>query len=117
MIYLASPYSHPDPVIKKTRFLLVEQCTAALINEGHLVWSPIVHCYEMAKKFTMPDDADFWKAYNFDFIRHCTEMYVLTIDGWTESKGVRMEIELAANILLPVRYVNSEGQFITNFAP
>lgn len=112
MIYLASPYSHPDPVIKKTRFLLVEQCTAALINQGHLVWSPIVHCYEMAKKFTMPDDAEFWKSYNFDFIRRCDAMYLLKIDGWQESKGVMMELNLAEAILLPLRFVTPEGQFI-----
>jgi hypothetical protein len=112
MIYLASPYSHPDPVIKKTRFLLVEQCTAALINQGLYVWSPIVHCYEMAKKFSMPDDAEFWKGYNTDFIRRADSMFVLGIDGWFESKGVMMEIKLAKEALLPVRFVNPEGQFI-----
>lgn len=112
MIYLASPYSHPDPVIKKTRFLLVEQCTAGLINQGYLVWSPIVHCYEMALKFQLPDHADFWKQYNFDFIRRCDAMFVLQIEGWQESKGVQMELHLAKEIILPVRFVNPEGQFI-----
>lgn len=109
MIYLASPYSHPDPVIKKTRFLLVEQCCAMLINQGYLVWSPIVHCYEMAKKFEMPDDAEFWKHYNFDFIRRSDGIYVLDIEGWQESKGVQMEIRLAEEMMIPVGYVNPDG--------
>lgn len=110
MIYLASPYSHKDPVIKKTRFLLAEQATAALINQGYLVWSPIVHCYEMAMKYQMPDDAEFWKRYNFDFIRRCDSMYVLDIDGWQDSKGVMMELKLANEMLLNVAWTTPEGE-------
>lgn len=109
MIYLASPYSHKDPVIVKTRFLLVEQCTAALINAGHFVWSPIVHFHEMAAKYSMPTDAEFWKAYNFDFIRRADEMYVLDIEGWQESKGVMMELKVADAMMLPVKFVSPEG--------
>ena len=113
MIYLASPYSHPDPVIKKTRFLLAEQCTAALIKQGLFVWSPIVHCYGMALRFTMPDDAQFWKAYNFDFIRRADALYLLKIEGYEQSKGVMMELKLAAEIGLPVEHVNPEGEIIS----
>lgn len=109
MIYLASPYSHKDPVIVKTRFLLVEQATAILINAGHFVWSPIVHCHEMAAKYAMPTDAEFWKAYNFDFIRRSEAMFVLDIEGWQESKGVMMELKLAADMMLPVSFVSPEG--------
>lgn len=109
MIYLASPYSHRDPLIVKTRFLLVEQCTAALITQGHLVWSPIVHCHELAAKYSLPTDAEFWKAYNFDFIRRSDGLFVLNIEGWMESKGVHMELKLADTIGLPVKWVSPEG--------
>lgn len=109
MIYLASPYSHPDPVIKKTRFLLAEQCTASLMNQGVLVWSPIVMCYDITQKFDLPDDAEFWKRYNYDFIRRSDGIYVLDIEGWQESKGVQMEIKLAEAMLLPIGFVNPDG--------
>lgn len=112
MIYLASAYSHADPVIVKTRFLLVEQCTAALITEGHFVWSPIVHCHELAKKYNLPTDAAFWKAYNFDFIRRCDKMLVLNIEGWQESKGVQMELKLAAECLIDVFFVTQDGDIL-----
>lgn len=108
-IYLASPYSHPDPVIKKTRFLIAQEATANLIRVGHFVWSPIVHCYEMAQRHTMPDDAAFWKAYNFDFIRRSEGVFVLDIEGWRESKGVIMEIDMANYIGLPVQMANADG--------
>lgn len=57
----------------------------------------------------MPTDAAFWKAYNFDFIRRCDSVYVLDIEGWQESKGVMMEIKLAADCLIPVAFVTPEG--------
>lgn len=112
MIYLASPYSHPDPLQVKTRFLLVEQCTVSLIKKGEYVWSPIVHCHEMATKYEMPTDAQFWKNYNFDFMRKADAIYVLCIPGWRESKGVKMEIEFAAYVGVPMLYVNEFGDIL-----
>lgn len=113
MIYLASPYSHPDPVIRKTRFLLVEQCAANLIKAGRFVWTPIVYTHEMAIKHSFPTDAEFWKKLNISFLRKADEMYLLKIDGWMESKGVMMELKLAEDMLIPIRFVNPEGEFIS----
>lgn len=109
MIYLASPYSNPDPLIVQTRFLLVEQCTAELIKQGLFVWSPIVHCHEMARKYNLPTDAEFWQGYNFDFIRRADAVYVLNIPGWDKSVGVGMEMRLANAGLIPVKFVTHEG--------
>lgn len=112
MIYLASPYSHKDPLIVRTRFLLVEQATAALIKQGHFVWSPIVHCHEMATKYAMPTDADFWKSYNFDFIRRADAVWLLAISGWDQSRGVAMELDIARDLNIPVKAVNEMGDFL-----
>lgn len=111
MIYLASPYSNHDPIVVRTRFLLVEQCTARLLQAGEFVWSPIVHCHEMATKYFMPTDADFWKAYNFDFMRRADAIYVLKIPGWESSRGVTMEREFAEYTGIPVKFVNEDGEF------
>lgn len=110
MIYLASPYSSPDPVIVKTRFLLVEQCCAALIKRGEFVWSPIVHCHEMSLRYEMPGDHEFWLNYDKDIMRRADAIYVLKIPGWAESKGVQMEIEFAKYNNIPLWFVDEEGQ-------
>ena len=110
MIYLASPYSHPDSHIVRDRFLLVEQVTALLIQQGEFVWSPIVHCHEMAAKFKLPTDALFWKAYNFDFIRRADAVYILKIPGWDKSVGVKMEIELADACGIRKQFVDAEAR-------
>lgn len=109
MIYLASPYSSPDPLIMKTRFLLAEQVTAKLLSQEIWVYSPIVHCHELAQKFNLPTDFAYWQSYNFDMLRRADALYILSIPGWYESKGVKAEFDLAALMGLPIRYIDEHG--------
>jgi hypothetical protein len=109
MIYLASPYSHTDRLIMKTRFLLAQQATAAMLSRREFVYSPIVHCHELTSQYSLPTDFDFWKAYNFDMLRRADKFVVLKIDGWEESKGVKAEAELAMLLDLPRGFIDAEG--------
>jgi len=43
MIYFASPYSHPDPLVRQARFDAACHAAAGLIQAGHAVVAPIVH--------------------------------------------------------------------------
>lgn len=112
MIYLASPYSSPDPLIMKTRFLLAEQCTAELLKRKIWVYSPIVHCHELAHKYDLPKDHEYWLAYNFAMLRRCESLAILTIPGWRESKGVAEEIKFAELAGIGIDYITAKGQFI-----
>lgn len=109
MIYLASPYTSSDPLIVRTRFLIVEQVTAILMEKGNYIYSPIVHCHELAAKYTLPTDFEYWKGYNIDMIRRADQFAVLTIPGWKESKGVQGELEFARSADLEIFYVNELG--------
>ena len=42
MIYLASPYSHSDPLVRQARFDAACRVTANLIQAGQAVVAPIV---------------------------------------------------------------------------
>lgn len=95
MIYLASPYSHPDPLIRKTRFLLARERCAELLASRVWVYSPIVHCHEMAEVFNLPTDFQFWKEYNFDMLRRADAMEVLALEDWKLSVGVNIEMQFA----------------------
>lgn len=112
MIYLASPYSDPDPFMVKTRFLLAQQCTAELLKQGIFVYSPIVHCHELAWAYNLPGDFAFWKAYNFDMLRRADMITVLKITGWDKSVGVSQELEAAKYIGLPVSYCDEFGAML-----
>ena len=48
-VYLASPFSHPDPKVRKARVAAIAKITARLIAEGHIVFSPVAYTAEIQK--------------------------------------------------------------------
>lgn len=111
MIYLASPYTHKDQLIMKTRFLLAEQVTARLLHRRSWVYSPIVHCHELALRYHLPTDFAYWRDYNFAMLRRCDTLYVLFIPGWEESLGVTEEIKFAQTAGIPVYAIDENAEF------
>lgn len=112
MLYLASPYSHEDPIMLKTRYLLTMQCVAGLLKQGILSYSPIVHFHELAARFLLPADATFWMKHNIRMLRSCDAIGVLKIDGWEKSEGVAIEMKLASKLNLPCIFVNEDGKLL-----
>ena len=104
MIYLASPYTHPDPSVRASRFRATCQAAAKLIQQGNLVFAPIAHSHPMTE-FGLPSDWRFWECHDVEFLRRCNELAVLKLDGWRESRGVQAEIDLAIEMDLPIRYL------------
>jgi hypothetical protein len=49
MIYVISPYSHPDLAVRQRRFDAACRAAAALARDGHLVISPIVHGHPLVE--------------------------------------------------------------------
>jgi hypothetical protein len=93
MIYLASPYTHLDTRIMEQRYQDTLDYMEYLMSRKRWAFSPIVHCHELAKKHYLPTDYSYWKQYNFHMLTRCDELYVLGIEGWRASKGVRAELE------------------------
>ena len=104
MIYLASPYSDPDPRVREQRFQAACQATAALLLSGAVVFSPIVHGHPLVSH-GLPTEWTFWAKLDQQFLRRCDEVVVLTLDGWRGSKGVQHELKLASALGKPVRYI------------
>jgi len=95
MYYLASPYTHPNPIVVASRYAEAMVMTYKLMKEEIPVFSPIVHCHEMAQRFAMPKDYAYWKGYNRAMLARADELLILTLDGWEESKGVQDELAFA----------------------
>ena len=95
MIYLASPYTHKHLEIMDCRYEFTMEVTAHLIKLGYPIFSPIVHCHAMAKKYSLPVDYPFWKKYSESCIVSCESMLIAAIDGWAVSIGVRSEYNFA----------------------
>lgn len=108
MIYLASPYSHPEAAIREARFQAVCQAAAALIRAGQVVFSPIAHSHGMVT-FGLPTDWPFWERCDREHLARCDEVMVLTLGGWRESAGVTAEIRIAGELGKRVRYLAPEA--------
>ena len=104
MIYLASPYSHPDPQVRQARFDAVRQAAAGLTTAGHAVIAPIVQGHPLVR-FGLPGDWSFWAPLARQYIARCDEVVVLQLDGWRESEGVRAELALARELGRRVDYL------------
>jgi hypothetical protein len=69
-----------------------------------MVFSPIVHCHEIADRFGLPGDFSFWKDYNERMLSVCDALCVLMLDGWSVSPGVNAEIIFAQSLDKPIIY-------------
>jgi nucleoside 2-deoxyribosyltransferase len=115
MIYLASPYSHPDAIVRERRFRAACSAAARLIRSGEIVFSPVAHCHAIAL-CGVPTDWRFWERHDRRFLEFCDEVVVLMLDGWRESVGVQAEIEIAEELGKPVRYLEPVGNRATALA-
>jgi len=105
IVYLAVPYSHPDPKIREERFKLVNKKAAELINEGYHVFSPISHSHPIALEGDLPKSWDFWSEYDRAFLKCCEKMFVYKLPGWDVSVGVKGEIEIAEELGIEIIYL------------
>ena len=107
MLYLASPYTHPDPRVRHQRFEVACRAAAALLRAGVSVFSPIAHSHPIAK-YGVPTTWGFWQRVDQDYLRHCQALGVLKLPGWKESVGVQAEIKLAKSLGIPILEIEPE---------
>jgi len=105
LVYLAVPYSHNEEAVREKRFEMVNKVAGKLINRGEYIYSPISHCHPIALVEDLPKDWEYWEGYCRAFMNCCGKMYVLMIDGWTESTGVRAEIKIAQELGIEIVHV------------
>ncbi len=104
MIYLASPYAHPDPAVMQERFHKVAELTATLIKQGAVIYSPIAHNHYLACNFDMPRTWDFWQLLDLPMLDLAEQLDVYMLDGWEQSKGLAAEIVHATATGKPILY-------------
>jgi hypothetical protein len=109
IIYLACPYTDVSAAVRERRFQAATQAAAALIRQGHIVFSPIT--------MTHPIDtvlagglgtlgSDFWVTFDEAFMSCCSELAILRIEGWDRSPGIMREREFFEARALPVWFID-----------
>ena len=105
MVYLAAPYSHDDHRVEVERFNRINEIAGQLINEGMIIFSPISHSHPIKESNKLPGTWDFWKKYDYEFLKCCDTIIVLMLDGWDTSVGVQSEIKMSKDLGLKVEYM------------
>lgn len=106
MIYLAGPYSHPNPQVMDERARQLTAVAIRMIADGLVVFSPVTLGHAMFQLCpNLPTDAASWDKFNLAFLKNCTHMCVVKIPGWQESLGVQRELELCEVLNIPVQYL------------
>jgi len=104
LIYLATPYSDPDPAVREARFHAVNKVAASFMRDGVNVFSPISHGHSIAQDGDLPIDWEFWQEYCLAMLSYCCALFVLTVPGWRESVGVQAEIKMAEELDIDIFY-------------
>ena len=105
LIYLAAPFSHPGPEVSRRRLEEVNSYAAQLLSRGALSFSPLSHGAQLDSP-DIPDSV--WYELGLRIMQGCDQLWLLALDGWEDSEGVRMELERARQLDIPVYVVNPD---------
>jgi hypothetical protein len=112
LYYFASPYSHPNPLVKNVRYEMTIYLSSSLTKEGFRLLEPIGMCHDQAMKYKLPTGYSFWQTRDRGFIDVCDAVIVAKMKGWLESEGVKDEINYALSLGKRVHYLEP-SEFIT----
>lgn len=51
---------------------------------------------------------EWWRIFDSRFIEMCDDLYVIKLDGWKESRGIREEVRLARALGKSVSYFDED---------
>lgn len=110
-VYLATPYTHPDPAVQQWRYQRVTEAAAFLIKGGcKSLYSPITHTHPIDRHLIeQQQNHTFWvEDFDMPFLANSKRITILMLPGWDKSVGVRMEIKHAGNLAIPVVFVRPQ---------
>lgn len=106
LIYLASPYTAKTQAERELRYQLAVHATACLLAKGYRVFSPIAYTHPIDQYLAIPSDV--WYEMDHVYLQRCDVLWVLTLPGWAQSKGIQHEIDMATQLGKPVQYISYE---------
>ena len=111
LAYLACPYSNDHDSVMLERTVMADRAAAWLMDSGFAVFSPVSHSHRIAKyvKTAGPKDNKFWLAQDLPVLWRSDKLFVLAIDGWTQSLGVNREIGEAKEMFIPIKLMIAKG--------
>lgn len=107
LIYLASPYTHPDKNVEDDRFEAVVAVAGRLISHGYHIFSPIAMCHPIARKCKLETKFDYWQEFDRKMLGVCDQLWILTLREWQLSVGIAAEISTMRRLDKPIFLIDS----------
>lgn len=104
MIYLISPYSHPDAAVMEDRYDRACRIAGAMLARGEMVYSPVAHCHPIAVRCGLPRGWDFWGPHCVQMLDCASRVVVAKLNGWRQSRGVAADIIRARYLGLHISF-------------
>lgn len=80
-VYMATAYSHPDPQIMVWRFGQANRAAGALMQLGHIVFSPISHSHPISLHLNNSLSHGVWLAQDKAFLDWADKMVAVRFGG------------------------------------
>lgn len=93
-VYIAAPYTHPDPIVNTRNAILAGE---EVSNRGHIPYIPHLN---LLWHMVAPHEPSFWYAYDLCWLPLCDAL--LRLPG--ASEGADREVEQAKALGMPVYY-------------
>ena len=102
--YVASPYSHPDPEVRKERYELAVQAAKTFTRLGYSAFVPIAYdgLWDLDPNYTVDHSWTFWEKIDLPILDRCAALVLLELPGWELSRGVAGELEHCDKMGIPV---------------
>lgn len=110
MIIVTGPYSSTNKEIKELRIKSISDACLNLMHRGDISVSPLILGLALIEKSgkDLPDSYEFWSKFCKEFVSKSDIMYILNLEGWESSNGVKDEIQEAHRLNIPVYLVDSK---------
>lgn len=105
-LYLAAPYSDPNPAVRELRYAMTNEFAARLMAHGFAVFSPISQSHEIARYLApaLLMDHEHWMRMDLPLLERAGLLVVLKLPGWERSRGVDAEIRHAREHAIPTAF-------------
>jgi Domain of unknown function (DUF1937). len=94
LVYLSIPYSDKSKLVVRRRMEVFNQITLKLLSMGVHVVSPML-VEHLLTDTDIEITYDRWSEYCETMMNSCDELWVIQVEGWDKSTGVKAEIEYA----------------------
>ncbi len=113
-VYLAAPYSEgdkTDDLTREKRYWQITAMAAELMKSNIYTYSPIT-CGHPMSQVGLKRDFKWWLDFDFTFIRDANAVFVIEMEGWQRSPGVKAEIKFARDNNIPVFFLKPDPRVL-----